>query len=264
MIDDGFKPDMPEPDYRAAEGVNYSRLKRLQQSPAHVHVPFHPTPAMMLGTIVDNLVFENDIGANFVVKTWDARTKEGRDLSERARQEGVTVIDKDLEGKAMQMAYNVTNHPVAKDLLSNAVYQLPAFATCPETGLPLKALFDFCDPGSRGLQGDLKTTACDLSETRNWEREVFNRGYHIQMAHYLGIRAIIEETDVNDDWYWICVENSEPYGVRVFEADRDIKAFSRSKWLELLHRWKEVDRGKLWGEIYAPIIETISIPNWVR
>jgi len=253
---------MDDPTYRAAPGVNYSKLKNIKRSPLHVNVVFHPTPAMMKGSIVDEMITDGKMSDHYAVKNWDGRTKEGRAKTAEVKEKGQVVIEQEMFEQCQGMADAVLGHPDAAEMLNHCKKQVPAFATDPTTGLDLKCLFDFISMDGDDNQGDLKTTNVDLSDGDNWAREVYNRSYHIQMAHYLHIKRLIEPGVPADNWYWICVENTEPYGVRMFEAGRDYMQFAHHKYMQLLEKWKVTCDKKQWKAGYPTYIETIDPPKW--
>jgi len=118
------------------------------------------------------------------------------------------------------MAENVLAHAEARALLEQPGHaEASVFARCDETGIDLRARFDYLpdldspDP----IAVDLKTTGTRAT-AREFARSVHTYGYYVQQGHYLDTLRL--ETGRDDIGFrYICVEKNAPHMVAVHELD---------------------------------------------
>jgi len=121
----------------------------------------------------------------------------------------------------MKMIEAVQNTPQAATLLQEdvALETEVSFVQRHEaTGLPLRCRVDRIVENSAGLVVcDLKTFRGNPHSRRAFGREMYNRGYHRQVAWY--VRAVEEAMGPVLCWCWVVVQNEPPYSCKVWEID---------------------------------------------
>lgn len=188
--------DLPDADYRAAPGYGSTALKWfLEEVPAQAkHWIDHPEDlpgfdAANVGVLTHALVLNQP--HPFVVKDWDARTKDGKVRAEEVAADGLiglSVADFEL---AAGMAAGVRRHPTVAAILDK-----PGSAECSVfamvDGVACKARFDWLpdDPALPAL--DLKTALS--AHPRKFTKNAANFEYAVQRAHYLDILENVERT----------------------------------------------------------------------
>lgn len=252
-------------EYLAAPGVSQSQLKDLAVSPLHYHArhvakmaPRETTAAMRLGSALHALVLEPEtFDSSYVVQTWDARTKAGKEERDAALASGRVVLDGDDADDLRSMAAALMAHPVASRILAERVHtEHPIFWTDADSGLRCKARLDAVSAiGSASAIVDLKSTTDASPE--GFARQVANLGYHVQAAHYLdGWRACGGDAET---FVFVVVEKSAPYAVAVYELDTEALAIGDMKRRSLLDLLAECRRADRWPGYQT---QTISLPRW--
>ena len=118
------------------------------------------------------------------------------------------------------MAENVLAHSEARALLEQPGHaEASVFATCDETGIDLRARFDYLpdldspDP----IAVDLKTTGTRAT-AREFARSVHTYGYYVQQGHYLDtLRLATGRDDIG--FRYVVVEKNAPHHVAVHQLD---------------------------------------------
>ena len=113
------------------------------------------------------------------------------------------------------MQKKLFEHPVAKELLTGAQFELTFYVRDSETGLLKKCRADSI---KAGIIGDLKTTRC--ANEYSFMADCRKYLYRLSAAYY---SEIITEVvgSTHDDFRLIPVEKAEPWGVDVFKVHPD-------------------------------------------
>jgi hypothetical protein len=255
--------DCSESEYRAISAANYSTLKHAQRSAAHMFAAMAPrdaTPAMLLGSLVDAMVFGPDeLHLRFVrAPQVDRRTKSGRDEWEAFNAgltEGCRAIDSDTWEKAERMVSMIRTHRTARALLNGHKYQTPMVWVDPDTGVRCKALLDSVLPGVTIT--DLKTTTC--ADARDFARAAASMAYHVQAAFYSdGWRAC---TGTDLPFTFIVSESVAPHAVAVYRLDDAAIDSGRARYKSALQMFAECTRSGVWPG-YADHLQTLELPRW--
>lgn len=256
--------DISETEYRALDCANYSTLKHAAQSAAHMRAAMlerrEPSPAMVLGSYVDSLVFsgeESTANRFAVAPTVDRRTTIGRETwsSFVAAAATKTVIDADNAARGRAMFEAVRAHKTATALLSGNQYQRAMTWKDEETGVQCKALVDSVLPGV--TLTDLKTTS--NAGWREFSRSVAAFAYYLQAAFYTdGWRAITGETL---PYTFIAVESSAPHGVAVYRLDDAAIEAGRSRYRAALAMYRDCMKSGVWPA-YSDDLTTLELPRW--
>lgn len=245
--------------------ISASALRDLAKSPLHYYakhvaktVPREETAALRLGTAVHAAILEPGVFArDYVVATWDARTKDGKAQRDAAIASGKIVISDDDETTICAMAQSVHEHPIASAILASRIHtEEPIFWTDPLSGIECKGKPDMvCRVGGRTSIVDLKTTN-DANED-DFARSIANYAYHVQAAMYL--RGWREVSGEEASFTILAVEKSAPYAVAIYELDEDAIAKGSARVIGLLQRLKACRESNSWPG-YAT--KTISLPRW--
>jgi len=155
--------------------------------------PAEPSKALVMGSLVDCLIFEPDeFDRQFIIAPeWNLRTKADRaakvELLKQCKVQGKELATNKMMEEALETAKAVRENPVMADILKRGVAQ-PVFVwEDPITGILCKCKLDWYDEVD-GVIYDLKTAA-DASPFA-FSKAVANFGYHIQAAFYSdGVRA---------------------------------------------------------------------------
>ena len=207
----------PDEQYRAAPGLNWSKLRPYMTSPLHAkweHENDKDTSSMLWGRLVHALVLEpKEAHTRYAVYDGRRGTKAHKEW--QADHPGVQDV-KPLEWRTAVMAANaVGSHNAARCALAQCETEIPLAWTCPQTGVDMKAKIDAANQRTKTLV-DLKTAR--TINARRFGSHAAAMGYHGQLAHYseavthaLGwtpTRVVI-----------VAVESSGPFDVAVFELD---------------------------------------------
>ena len=208
---------------------------RLKYEIDHPEERGEPTPALIMGSLVDTLVFEPDeYPARFVVipEGISARKKAGQEMSdkqafiERARRLGKQVISKDDQQMAAKLKRGIYNNPRAAILLENG-YPQPVIVWHDRfTDIKCKGRLDYYNELENVIV-DLKTAA---SATRGaFGKAATNFRYHVQDQFY---REGWRETtgQAVEDFKFVVVEKIPPYCCAVRHLDLPARARGHELW----------------------------------
>jgi exodeoxyribonuclease VIII len=195
----GVFSGVTNPAYHAdRSAVSSTWLKKIEKSAFHLRSyldspPDLSTPALIMGSAVDCLIFEPDQwDAQFTLlpelnlrTTADRHTKSV--MEQEALATGKLVISHSAMEEAMGTARAIRTNPRMADILKNGKSQQVFVWVDPVTGLLCKCKADQYDEAT-GTAYDLKT-ALDGSYNA-FSRAIANFSYHTSAAFYLdGIRA---------------------------------------------------------------------------
>jgi hypothetical protein len=233
----GIYHNIPFEDYRRWPAVNQSTLKEMTRSPAHARAamdrPRKATPAMLLGSAVDCLVFEGD--SVF-----------------RRRFSGV------LSGKDIDAAHGIKASLLrcraADDFLIHESFQVSAVAEL--EGALVKARPDIvCEPPALA---DLKTTK-DASPDA-FAATAYRLKYHWQAALYLDVMTAASG-ETYDEFYFIVVERDPPHRVEVYRLGAAEIEQGREEYRAALAMYADCEQTNNWPTTTGRI-QPLSFPDW--
>ncbi|MES0445018.1 MAG: PD-(D/E)XK nuclease-like domain-containing protein [Desulfobacterales bacterium] len=251
---------MNDADYFAIKAVDVASVTLLKKldCPAKALIPFRPTPAMLLGTLVHCAVLEPEefddryVVAPVINKRTNAGKAEWKEFVEaNAAKAVLTMEEKDT---AFYIARCVMAHSVARDLLTGGEAERVYSWENEKFGVACKGKADYVNGN---IVVDLKT-AQDASPG-GFSRSCANFGYHMQDAHYT-------EGSQCDQFIFVVVETTYPFVVEVYELDEDAKLIGRDKTDQALHRFQELNMFDLWGVNYSgeDKVTKLSLPGWAN
>ena len=256
--------NMPDEVYHSRPELSSTGARRLLESPARYQWDKthrtqkrefdvgHAVHAKVLGTgaVVDVLDFDN------------FRTKAAQEARDAAYAAGlVPMLRKDMrpiEG----MSEAVLSHPKARALFEQAGNpEVSVFATDPETGVDVKARFDYLpdftvtDPTTV----DLKTARSASPE--GFAKSVAEYRYDIQQEWYLNAYSI-ETGDHSARMQFVVVETAPPYLVGVYPLADEFAELGRGRVRDALNLYAECLAADRWPG-YPLDADPLQPPSWL-
>lgn len=222
--------DLDERTYHARPELSSTQARQILDSPARYRWQLTQPPRTSDSFDVGHAAHAKILGVgNAVVEYPDEHLTPSGAVSTKAatvawadeqRTNGLIPITTQHARHIDAMAENVLAHAEARALLEQPGHaEASVFATCDETGIDLRARFDYLpdldqpDP----IAVDLKTTGTRAT-AREFARSVHTYGYFVQQGHYLDTLALATgRTDV--PMRFIVVEKNAPHHVAVHQLD---------------------------------------------
>ncbi|MCP4266554.1 MAG: hypothetical protein GY777_13435 [Candidatus Brocadiaceae bacterium] len=223
-------------EYFAAEGLNASSLKQFAKSPAHYKAsliaPEKKSTAFDIGTLVHQLVLEKTKG--WAIVEGNRNSKSVKEMVETAKSLGKIAIKPGEDEAILKMADSVASNYYGQYLGRDAdCSELAGFVEDPETGLLLKAKFDYA-PKSGNILFDLKT-AQDASPAKfKWSAKDF--GYDIQAVHYMHVAKLCGLD--YEQFIFVVVEKTAPYLTASYILEDETRERAEHKYKMLLQSFK--------------------------
>ncbi|GAB2519771.1 PD-(D/E)XK nuclease-like domain-containing protein [Paramicrobacterium agarici] len=255
---EGIVLDMPEREYHAHPALSSTQARQILDSPAKYHyAQTHPQEARHefdLGTAVHTKVLGT--GSDVEVLNFDNyRTKAAQQARDEARACGlVPMLAVDME-PVNDMAEAVLSHPLAKTLFEQEGNpEASVFATDPETGVEVRARFDFLGK----IAVDLKTTAGEASP-HGFAKSAASYRYNVQQEHYLFAHNIVQGEA--PPMVFVVVEKAAPYLVGVHQLDRDFSDMGKVQARKARERFAECTASGVWPG-YPEEVNLVIPPMW--
>jgi hypothetical protein len=270
MLDLSGFLDMPDGDYRSAEGVNWSSLKIVGDSPRlYDHNKRHPrsdTPAFAFGRAFHAALLQPEVyGTGWKVYDGQRRGKAWEQY-QRLYGDDYEIITASEAEEIECMVRTVRAHEEAAMILDlPGVNERAAFWT--ESGRKMKAKIDrLCwspgadeDPNAPLFVVDAKTTR-DL-DPDSFARACDNYGYVGQMEHYSRGAEILTGRQCVP--ILLAVEKQAPYDVGLFRVTTEARRMGAIYRRKLLDRLGACEDAGSWpGRV--PTMIDLPIPRWSR
>lgn len=258
--------DMPESEYHAHPALSSTQARQILDSPARfdwarTHPQAHKD-AFDLGTAVHTKVL--GVGAQPIVLDFpDFRTNAAKAARDEARAAGAIVITAAQMAQADAMTEAVLAHPEARILFEqegNA--EASVFATDPETGVDVRARFDFLptfmqdDPWCV----DLKTTA-KTADPETFAKTVASFRYDIQQEWYLHAYALASGA-FDARMKFVVVETDAPHLVGVYSLSEQFAEMGHLKTKAALELYARCTADNNWPG-YDTNPDPIQPPTWL-
>jgi len=223
-------------EYFAAEGLNASALKQFAKSPAHykasLTAPEKRSAAFDVGTLVHQLVLEKLKG--WAIVEGNRNSKAVKEIVETAKSLGKIAIKPGEEESILKMAESVANNYYGQYLGRDTdCSEVAGFVEDPETGLLLKAKFDYA-PKTGSILFDLKTAA-DASPAK-FKCSAKDFGYDIQAVHYMHVAKLCGLD--YDQFIFVVVEKTAPYLTASYILEDETRERAEHKYRMLLQSFK--------------------------
>jgi PDDEXK-like uncharacterized protein DUF3799 len=266
--------------------LSYSSLKQFNKSPEHfVHYlnsGFKPTPAMIFGSLLDKMILTpgtweeeftvfpekpplkkdlvelhgKEIGAEMYAAN---KIKHEEWLTANTGKTFVT--QEQIETAKFITAKVFANHEAAALLSLVTQTQKRVEFTDKATGLKVCG---YEDGEGDTIIMDLKS--CVSAEPEKFGRQAVDLGYDLQAAVYLEAAKL---TSFKFPEYWfLCVETSEPYGISVIRASDEFIEYGKLNLRTALDNFKYCLDNKLFHQSYqfknkfGPL--TLELPSWLK
>lgn len=278
----------PDGAYHGLQHISSSMVRIAGgKSIRHMLAGSTSTPAMLLGSVVHELVLQPDAvtyspllpevlkpeGMDMRRKEWKdwALTPEGEEWAasvahveaenERRRAAGKIVSDSVWQ-RAELMADAIRNHEHCEWILDGAECELTAVSEI--DGVPVRARFDILHR-SKFVMADIKKTQ-DASPG-GFAKSVANYGYHVQAAWYRRVWQSLGLSARDFRWTWLAVEDSPTADIAVYHASDDMLETGD---IEIDEIWPEIVRWYNQGASYkdAPSYpaepRVLDLPRWAQ
>ena len=266
----GLYRGMPEAEYRAASGINQSRLKiaihSLQAYRASIMVDqqddeYDVTAAMKLGTALHAAEASFDTFCRrYVVlgKGLSRSSGEGRRAIEQAGDRDLVLTHVEY-GRIIGMRQALHDLPEYQLATAACSRECAWFWQEPDTGMLLKGLVDILPDAGRAL-ADIKTIRAGYCTPERFANQAEELGYDIQAAFYLdGFNGVAPDIARDQFWFFV-VESSPPFIARAFPIDPDWIAVGRRKYRKLLGRIATAALTGEWVTRSEPTV--VRRPQW--
>lgn len=255
--------------YHSSPGVSNSLLRRMLPTPSHFK---HSQPkrgnALDVGAALHSLLldgeerfytrpdtYESEDGP----KKWNSNSNVCKAWLDEHRDK--PVITSDEVDAIRQMRYSVSTHKFAGQALKDAATEQSIFATCPSTGLLLRARLDAIPAAGRisGIKPILDVKTCQRADKFSFSKTIHERGYEQQAAFYIDIANLV---GLNvDSFILIAVEKEPPYAVAVYDLEPSAISQGRRDYTRLLNTYAHCLKHDHWpGYNEGP--ELIDIPDY--
>jgi hypothetical protein len=257
--------DMSDEEYHRRPELSSTGARKLLESPAKfAYAQTHPQPhkqAFDVGHAVHARVL--GVGSPVEVLDYDSyRTKAAQDARDAAYTAGlVPMLAKDM-GPINGMVEAVLAHPAAKALLEqDGTPETSLFATDPDTGVEMRARFDYlpsfsvADPWTVDLK-----TARDASPD-GFARAAGEHRYDIQQEFYLHAYGIVTG-DYTARMKFVAVEKEPPYLVGVYPLSLEFAELGRAKVRQALETYAACKAADIWPG-YPSDADPLQPPTWL-
>lgn len=263
----GLHDNIPDADYRAAEGLSASEAKVLlgKRPPA-------PSPALALGTLTHVATLEPHKLDAYVALDADriglkadgtpaavpTMTQAWKRAVAEAEQDGKIVVAQSDYDHALRMAEAVNNHRAARQVLDLCTRrEVSGWAEHP-SGVLVKGRIDLLGVG---IVADLKTTQ---DANPDWfGKTCADFLYHVSAAMYADIAIAAGETV--ESVLFINVEKAPTpggeYRVSVVELEPAAVDLGRERIAEACRRWLALN-GRVDLPTYGDDIQLVDLPMW--
>lgn len=152
------------------------------------------------------------------------------------------------------MYQSVVSHEIGSIISNNPDdAELAGFVEDPETGLLLKAKFDYI-PKNGPIVWDLKT--CADASPRKFAYSVRDFSYDIQLCHYLYVAQLLGLE--KDRFVFVAVEKTKVCGTACYELDPEKMEFVKKHYHQLLRKYAKCLESDDFSECYPQDIITIK------
>jgi hypothetical protein len=269
----GVYPGTPMLDYHRWSCASNSRLTKLLRSPAHLKAyldePDDDTNALTMGRAAHSAILEPEDFAKRYGRSSgvDRRTKAGKqEWDDLLTEFGVGyVLKPDDYDAALKMRESVRAHASASKLLAgegdvefSIVWDARYDSDDEKAVQRCKARLDKMSPViAGGVIVDLKT--CRSASPRDFERAIFDHGYHRQGALYLdAARAAGLEAE---HFVIVAVEKEAPWSVACYRLSEGAIDVAREQVKGLLRTYAMCEALDSWPA-FGDDVKDISLPTW--
>jgi hypothetical protein len=262
----GVIPVLDERLYHADPALSSTGARKLLESPAKFRYAMdHPQPhkdAFDLGTAVHTKVL--GVGSGVIAYPPEHLTPSGAVSTKAAtvewlsakRAEGFVVVTPGQAAAADGMSEAILAHSTARAVFEQDGHpEVSVFGTDPETGVEMRARFDWRGP----INADVKTTAKSASKAE-FEKTVVNFSYETQESHYEDTERFATGEEERP-FVFIVAETEAPYLVAVHQLDVVFREMGKAKARRARELFAECTESGIWPG-HPEEVQLISPPTW--
>lgn len=252
----GIFTGVPASEYHKDPAIGSSSLVEAEKSLLHFNAALTGkkvvTESMSTGTWMHDLCLEQNIkhyAPRPLNEDGSLLRSNSKDYKAWESSLGAGVVpihpDKYNEMSAILDAFCANKR--AMSMMNASTVETSIFTVDPVTGLNIKARPDMMGPG---FLIDLKTT----SNISRFEYQIFEKMYDVRLVHYAKCIEFATGEKVNS-FYFIALEQSAPYGSKIFRLKPADIARAESKWRILMNKVSVGMKGDIWPGYSDDIIE---------
>lgn len=254
-------------EYHSSLGISRSGLTKIIDAPIYYKAAYIDkkgsiqTNAMIIGNALHTKVLEPELfnSQYYCLSKIDRRTTDGKAEYAKAlaMSNGKTLIKSEDMDLIEVLSYSIKNNNDAIGLMENTLHEKSLYWTDDETGILCKARPDFMFLSERiSYVGDIKTTK--NASPFNFQKDMFNYGYHIQAAMIAeGLKQI--KGIIVEDFYYVVVEKAEPYVTAIYKINSEALEHGHKKFREGLTLLKKCQETNEWPS-YP--IQDLGLPSY--
>lgn len=234
--------------------VRWSHLRHMARSPAHykynLDTPFQSTPAMVMGSLVHELVLAGGRD-KFAVYESERRAGKEWEAFKASVEPGTTIVKASEWDEAEMIAEAVLHHPAAVEALANGQR---------EVGLSWTIAGRECHgtPDVLGLSlADLKVTNDASPDRFTWHAR--KMGWLGQLAWYYEAARQTQPILPNRVSI-VAVESSAPYVVTVFDLTDEALLLGEKTWRLYFERLRACEESDYWPG-YVEGVARLDVPE---
>jgi len=248
----------PSENYNDSTAINATSIKAGRKSMLHMHYEMNrkddnATPAMVRGTHIHTAVLEpHNLGKLHV---WD-KPKKSKAWTEFKQGKNVRdIVTTAYLNELLQIRDSVLGNKEAFLLLNEGI-EIEKFLYWNGPYGKAKARADGID-----LNQILEVKSTKDIHPRDFQRQSFNMGYHLQYGWYQeGMEAIgCGCLPV----YILAIENKAPFDVCVFEVDSELIAFGRNQAVQIAKAYNACRISNFFPGV-ASDIQSLTLPEWAK
>lgn len=251
--------DKPSEEYFTSPGISKSGLDQIAKSPLHyqnwLNTRVAPTAAMAFGSAVHTMVLEYDsFDDRYILmpEGLNRRTNAGKEAAAEIEASGKTILTQSDYDKCRYIFDSIHRHPTASDIFSEGRSEVSVMANV--QGIVVKGRTDWF---RQGILADLKTTQDASPE--EFARSVAKYRYHVQDAVYTDL--FDRNSELIHNFFFIAVETSAPYAVKVYELDEQAKEVGRKLYDRDLQTYIRCSERNEWPG-YEEGVTALALPRW--
>lgn len=254
-----FEKDMTNEAYHSYQGVSKSGLDKIARSPAHYKYGDKTvsTRAMEIGTATHTAILEpKRFDSEYCITEANLRTEKLYKDAKKIHGGEYTLTAREAE-KVSGMRRSVASSREAMSHLNvDGDAELSAFCTDPETGVTIRARFDWIN--SNRVAIDLKKTQDIRPEKLS--KSVCDYRYHVQDAMYSFIYKQVTGEDLKA-FYFLAVEENAPHSCKLFQLSDLAKEAGMFYFRRDLRAYADCAESGVWPHPDSGN-GTIELTNW--
>lgn len=271
MNRDGLVLGMEDREYHSGPELSSTGAKKILKSPATFrHYIDNPQPGK-LAFDVGHAAHAKVLGVGApIIEYPKEHITPGGNVSTKAatvtwadeqRALGFTPISPDDRAAIDLMAEAVLSRPDARAILEQpGDAEVSLFATDPETGVRMRARFDFAPKTTHTdpVFADVKTVV--NADEESFAKVVADLGYDVQQEHYMLTRKLVTG-DASGRMKFIAVEKTAPYLVQVHELSEEFAIIGAARARKARRLFAAATASGVWSG-YEPAPLPLQPPMW--